>query len=215
MLFRSDWPDTSVHDIVRKSAGLPEHVAAAYAPGCAVLVRSSVVRRIGLLDERYFAYYEDLDWSLRSRKAGYEVVAVPAARVAHKGTPDQIRSKSPVAAYFYWRNRFLFMRQHGKVRHWPGFLRAYIRKPLESIEGHVKCGEVEKADAVINGCWAGILGRKGAWRTAAPRFVTRSILGHLGKLMWITGWLYAVDYHREKRRRKRAHIHVSGMLNER
>lgn len=53
------------------------------ASGCATLYRSEMLRRVGLFDERFFAYYEDVDLSFRARLAGWQVVYEPAARVRH------------------------------------------------------------------------------------------------------------------------------------
>jgi GT2 family glycosyltransferase len=53
------------------------------ASGCATLYRAEMLRRVGLFDERFFAYYEDLDLSFRARLAGWQVRYVPQARVRH------------------------------------------------------------------------------------------------------------------------------------
>jgi GT2 family glycosyltransferase/glycosyltransferase involved in cell wall biosynthesis len=53
--------------------------------GCAGLMRASVFHEIGLLDETYSPYcHEDVDWSLRMRKAGYRLMVEPAAVVWHR-----------------------------------------------------------------------------------------------------------------------------------
>jgi hypothetical protein len=52
--------------------------------GAAIAVRREVVREVGLLDERFFMYYEDADWVLRIRRAGYIVACVTDARVIHE-----------------------------------------------------------------------------------------------------------------------------------
>lgn len=56
----------------------------AFAAGCAMLIRVSALEEIGLFDERYFMYVEDLDLSLRSWIAGYKVMDVPSAIVYHR-----------------------------------------------------------------------------------------------------------------------------------
>jgi GT2 family glycosyltransferase len=58
--------------------------AIAYASGCCILVKRSVIERIGLLDESFFMYAEDADWSMRIRKAGFVIMYEPASRVRHK-----------------------------------------------------------------------------------------------------------------------------------
>lgn len=51
--------------------------------GASMIVRRDVFDRIGLLDEGYFMYYEEVDFCLRARRAGFEVWYVPTSRVVH------------------------------------------------------------------------------------------------------------------------------------
>lgn len=55
-----------------------------FLTGCALLIKKEVFEKVGLLDERFFLYYEDADFTLRSRKAGFETLVVPGARVVHQ-----------------------------------------------------------------------------------------------------------------------------------
>lgn len=55
-----------------------------YLTGCCLLARREVWAEVGLLDERYFIYAEDADWSLRARAAGWKLLFVPAAQLKHK-----------------------------------------------------------------------------------------------------------------------------------
>ena len=55
-----------------------------YKNGCAFFVRTEAIREVGLLNERFFYKYEDVDWSLRFFKAGYETLYAPEAKVWHK-----------------------------------------------------------------------------------------------------------------------------------
>lgn len=57
-----------------------------FASGCAMLLRTSALPRIGLFDERYFMYVEDVDLTLRAWIAGYRALDVPAAVVYHRMT---------------------------------------------------------------------------------------------------------------------------------
>jgi GT2 family glycosyltransferase len=83
-----------------------------YVSGCALLAKRHVVERVGLLDERFFAYYEEAAWCARVRRAGYRVVVVPAARVWHKVSADQ-RGQSALYLYLMTRNRLLYLRSVG------------------------------------------------------------------------------------------------------
>jgi GT2 family glycosyltransferase len=83
-----------------------------FVTGCALLVRKSVLEQVGLLDEQFFAYYEEVEWCERARRAGYHIVGVPRAKVWHKISP-QARSDSPVVHYLMTRNRLLWIKESG------------------------------------------------------------------------------------------------------
>jgi len=86
--------------------------AVEFVTGCAMLVRSKVVDRAGLLDERFFAYYEDTEWCIRAARAGFNVIHVPQTLVWHKISPEA-RSNSPHVHYYMTRNRLLFLKLAG------------------------------------------------------------------------------------------------------
>jgi hypothetical protein len=54
-----------------------------YVSGCAMLIKKEVFRAVALLDEDYFLYYEDADFCLRAKKAGYDSLIVPYSRAFH------------------------------------------------------------------------------------------------------------------------------------
>ncbi len=71
-----------------------------------VLVRCEVVDRIGLMDEGYFMYFEDADYCRKARRAGFEVLHWPAARVVHlRGGSAPVKSNAAarkrLPAYYY------------------------------------------------------------------------------------------------------------------
>jgi GT2 family glycosyltransferase len=72
-----------------------------YISGGCLLVRRDVVERIGLLDERFFLYGEDVDWGLRMRDAGYSLLYAPQAHVWHKGSGSVKRGSASRANHDY------------------------------------------------------------------------------------------------------------------
>lgn len=74
-----------------------------YITGCCLLVKKEVIEKIGLMSEDYFLYYEDTDWSLRARRAGFKCVFVPMAKIWHKGSKSSIEG-SPSYIYYHIRN---------------------------------------------------------------------------------------------------------------
>jgi GT2 family glycosyltransferase len=77
----------------------------AYASGAGMLIRASLLREIGFLDEELFAYHEDLEFSWRARLAGHRVMLAPESLVYHK-----YEFSRSIKKYFWMeRNRFIVM----------------------------------------------------------------------------------------------------------
>lgn len=55
-----------------------------YVTGCGMLIQKEVFHKVGLFDPNYFMYYEDADFCLRARKAGFSLLCVPTAKMWHK-----------------------------------------------------------------------------------------------------------------------------------
>lgn len=75
---------------------------AAYACGASMLLRTEALRRIGLFDEDYFIYHEDVDLSLRAWIAGYRVLYVPQSVIYHWG--GGYTAGTPMRDYLGMRN---------------------------------------------------------------------------------------------------------------
>ena len=90
-----------------------------YATGCAMLIRAEVVRRVGFFDPRFFAYCEDLDLSIRARRAGFRIVFVPASVVHHEVTRDP--GHQSLGIYYSTRNLIEVMHRHAAWYHWGSF----------------------------------------------------------------------------------------------
>lgn len=84
----------------------------AYASGCAMLVRADAFRRVGLFDPRFFLLFEENDWCYRARRLEYRCLFVPEARVWHKASASFGSHWSPLYAYFWSRNRLLWIEKH-------------------------------------------------------------------------------------------------------
>jgi len=86
--------------------------------GAFLMIRRQTVRNIGLLDERFFMYGEELDWCLRARQAGWKVMYYPAATIIHHKGGSTIHNTRKAAFEFY-RAMYLFHRKHYAGRHSP------------------------------------------------------------------------------------------------
>jgi len=84
-----------------------------YMPACCALVRAEAFERAGLFNPEYFLYSEDVDLSLRVRKAGYTIAFVPEAVIYHKSSLSTGGTTSSISKYYATRNRFLLLKLHG------------------------------------------------------------------------------------------------------
>jgi GT2 family glycosyltransferase len=75
-----------------------------FPSGCAGLYRREMLDEIGLFDEAFFAYADDVDIGLRARLAGWHCIYVPSAKVYHKYSASS-SAYSPFKAYLVERNR--------------------------------------------------------------------------------------------------------------
>jgi len=111
-----DWKSGDVrHD----SSNLPAEgglVRSEWLNGCSLFVRVSAIREIGLLDERYFLYFEDADWSVRAGRRGWTNAVISEARAWHKVNASSGGFANPVMRFYFFRNRCLFSTRHSPPR---------------------------------------------------------------------------------------------------
>lgn len=129
--------------------------------GCALMVSREVIERVGPMYEGYFLFYEEFDWSLRMREAGYRLFFEPRAVVYHKESATITRC-SPLREFYLYRSRVLYARRN--VRSFSKILSCLylgcVVMPLKMVE-HVFNGRPDLARAVWRGTWSGLLGLKG------------------------------------------------------
>ena len=99
-----------------------------YVPACSLLVRLDRVREIGLLQEDFFLYFDDVDWCYRFRKKDYRVVADPASKVWHRSGART--RKNNMHAYYDRRNHFYFFRS---ILQDPEEIRSFVPRYIQKI----------------------------------------------------------------------------------
>jgi GT2 family glycosyltransferase len=134
--------------------------------GAALLIRRSLIDRIGGLDDGFFAYCEDIDYSIRSIDAGFRNVLVEDAVVYHDKSPSSAEDFSrPYYHYYDLRNNFMLMSKHS--RRWRGlkgklwYTKRVLRR-LEQPEGSA----AEVRGAILLALWD-------IWRGVSGRFDPR------------------------------------------
>lgn len=84
----------------------------AYAPTCFLIVNSDVFKQVGVMDERYFAYYDDTDFLYRAYIAGYKVKLEQDVVISHKVSVSTGGDLSFFGAYHLTRNRIYFAKKN-------------------------------------------------------------------------------------------------------
>ena len=86
--------------------------------GCCILIKSEILTKVGLLDEKFFTYYEDVDWSLRMKSLGYDLGFVKESIIYHHGSSSSKNKKTKEGVisskihYFNIRNHILLLKKH-------------------------------------------------------------------------------------------------------
>lgn len=90
-----------------------------YLTGCALLMDRDLFTRVGFFDERFFLYYEDMDYCLRVRRQGYRLRLVPKAKLWHKVSVSSGGAGSVEERYYMAQSSVLFFRKHVRGLQWP------------------------------------------------------------------------------------------------
>lgn len=132
-----------------------------YITGCCLLAKKKMIDKIGPLNKAYFLSVEDVEWSLRAKRKGWDLKHIPSAKIDHK---DSLSSRSiekgtysPTRIYYEWRNSIWFIREYAnilqKTVNWPilyGFTYLY------NAGAYVILGRWKKLNAMTVGIKDGI-----------------------------------------------------------
>jgi len=118
-----------------------------YASGAALLVKRSVLERVGVLDEKFFMYHEDLDLCWRAKLAGYQVLLAPQAVAYHYYEFNRNKEM------FYWTER----------NRWAVLLQNYSAKSLVLLSPMLLAIEVMMLLYSLAGGWLGKKLRSYGW----------------------------------------------------
>jgi hypothetical protein len=129
-----------------------------YLTGCCVLARAEVWRRVGLLDERYYIYAEDADWSLRARALGFRLLFVPTARLWHK-VSGSIGASSPWKIYQRLRANLLLFATHARGLARVTWLPSFLGQQFVLLAWLLAQGKAAAAWAVPRALWDAARGK--------------------------------------------------------
>lgn len=104
----ADWDHNSVRDVD-------------WVLGACMMIRRSALKDVGLMDERFFLYFEDVDWCYRMKKGGWRVCYIPQAEMIHHHRRESAKGMNRTL-FFHIMSMFHFYDKWGKMLH---FLRKY------------------------------------------------------------------------------------------
>jgi len=102
-------------------------------PGALILVKTEAIKKVGLMDEKFFLYYGDTDWQKRFSNADYKQFVVPRARAYHKVSATTGRGSTKVL--YYDSRDFLnyVFKHHGFLTLIYSFIKSYIQRLIQII----------------------------------------------------------------------------------
>lgn len=104
-----------------------------YVCGAALLMHRSVPETIGLLEPRYFLFWEETDFCIRAKKSGFEIWTAPKAKVWHKVSSSFTGGK-PHMHYFWWRSRLLWIERNcTKKQAWDLYRRFVLPDAMKMV----------------------------------------------------------------------------------
>ena len=147
---------------------LPHIVDCDYVPACALMVRREVVEKIGCMPDENFIYYDDIEWGIRCKRAGYRVAADSLATVWHKG--GALVNPTTFATYYLNRNKIYF------------FMRYMMLNKPAAVS---RLSQEERIDAILRDIYEGIYSceYRGVYNVAKTRMdaLLDAINGMCGK----------------------------------
>lgn len=129
-----------------------------FITGCCMLIRSDVINSVGYLPEEYFMYYEDVDYCIKIKDAGYDLLSIKDSIIYHKVSSSSGGEDSPFSIKWGTRNRIIFMNKYKQrvplIKYYGGVLFFYVTRGMKLISYKVK-GDKTRFNAIIDGMKAG------------------------------------------------------------
>ena len=97
---------------IKDSKQFDDTIEVSFLTGCLQLIRKEVFEEIGMYDDIYFLYMEDLDFCKRVTRKGYKLMYIPQSKIYHKVSASIGGFESPLQLYYVTRNRILFNKKN-------------------------------------------------------------------------------------------------------
>lgn len=125
-----------------------------YVTGCLMLIRSDLLRAVGLFDERFFFYYEDLDLCLRAQRHGQRILTIPSAVAWHAGGATA-GDRSRFQLFHRARGSVMFAWKHSRGAQRGACLAFRLGSFMAASARLLAAGRAHSIEAVWSGAWDG------------------------------------------------------------
>ncbi len=127
--------------------------------GC-MLIKPELFERVGLFDESYFLYWEEIDLCQRARRAGFKLLYLSDVVVTHRGNSTSSQHRTH-RIYYMWRNQFMFAKKNYASFIRLIFLTRRVLTSLKELVDFVKIRRFDVVGAAMAGLAAGLRGETG------------------------------------------------------
>lgn len=136
-----------------------ENVAVDYVPACSLLARTDAIKKAGIMDEKFFLYWDDIEWGYRIKNKGYKVKAITSSKVWHKmGVANKT---STLTTYYFWRNRIHFFNKYTSEEKWKEIMSIIFEDYFSGLYTSLFYGKKQTARSMYEAIKDGVNGGRG------------------------------------------------------
>ncbi len=131
-----------------EDGSMPEYVYTDAVAACALMIRRSVVEKIGFMPEENFLYWDDTEWCYLCNRAGWKVASVGNAMALHAmGAKKELENTFPT--YYAWRNWLRFFMRYTKPMAWEAMVDTFLDSMFQIVYEGLHKGEKNRTRTVM------------------------------------------------------------------
>ena len=131
-----------------EDGSMPEYVYTDAVAACALMIRRSVIEKIGFMPEENFLYWDDTEWCYLCNRAGWKVASVGNAMALHAmGAKKELENTFPT--YYAWRNWIRFFMRYTEPGDWEAMAGTFLDSMFQIVYEGLHKGEKNRSRTVM------------------------------------------------------------------
>ena len=131
-----------------EDGSMPEYVYTDAVAACALMIRRSVIEKIGFMPEENFLYWDDTEWCYLCNRAGWKVASVGNAMALHAmGAKKELENTFPT--YYAWRNWLRFFMRYTEPGDWEAMAGTFLDSMFQIVYEGLHKGEKNRIRTVM------------------------------------------------------------------